>query len=332
MSAELATLARAVLAGLGFTAATSLALAAGWLLLRRRMARSHPAARARMAWLGACAPGLLPALAVALCLEPGALGALGLRADHCARHLDHAHLCLAHPSGPLTPALAVALALALAALCGAAGREALALWRAHRALRRLGPSASDLARGVALIHSSAPFSYTAGLLRPRVLVSTALAGALPPPLLEAVVEHERAHARRRDPLLRFAARLLSWAHLPAPRRALLAELALASEHACDAEAARRVGDRLLVAEAILAVERLVGAGVPVEVAALPAFGGSPVAERVRELLAPEPTPPRRASARTLASVGALGGLAALALADPLHHATEHLLGLLARLP
>jgi hypothetical protein len=130
---------------------------------------------------------------------------------------------------------------------------------------------------------------------------------------------------------RCAARLLSWPHLPALRRALLAELALFSEQACDAEAARRVGDRLLVAEAILAVERLLAARAPVEAAALPAFGGSPVAERVRELLAPERTPPPAASTRGLAAFGALGVLTALALADPLHHATEHLIGLLARL-
>src|SRR5262245_27907992 len=333
VSAELATLARAALAGLVFTALASLAAGAAWPGLRRRFARAQPAVRARVAWLAACAPGLLPALAVALCLEPGALGALGLHADHCARHPDHAHLCLAHPSGALTPALAATLALAAAALCAAAGWEALALCRARRALARLGSSRMELARGVSLVESESPFAFTAGLLWPRVLVSSALARALAPAQLGAVIAHERAHARRREPLLRLAARLLSWAHLPAIRRALLGELALASEQACDAAAARRVGDRLLVAEAILAVERLLSGGARSEVTAmLPAFGEGAVAERIEALLDPEPAPRRPDSAPRLAALAGLAILAALALADPLHHATEHLLGLLARLP
>jgi hypothetical protein len=78
-----------------------------------------------------------------------------------------------------------------------------------------------------------------------------------------------------------------------------------------------------VAEAILAVERLLaGAPAPAHPALL-AFGGSSVAERVRGLLA---EPPRRLPrAAVWLGVSALL-LAALLLADPLHHATEHLLG------
>jgi beta-lactamase regulating signal transducer with metallopeptidase domain len=326
LSAQLATLARGVLAGLVFTAVLSLAVALVRPVASRWMAAAHPARRARAAWLLAVLPGLVPAFLVALCFAPGALAALGLLADHCGGHPEHAHLCFAHARGALTPALAGLLVVAVGGLAVAGAREAVGVARARRWISRAQRGAVALAPDVVRIESRAPFSVAAGLLRPRVLVASALSRALPAAQLDAVIEHERAHARRRDPLARLAARALSWGHLPAVRRELLAELALASEQACDAEAALRVGDRLVVAEAILAVERLL-AEDPREGPGLASFGGSATAERIRELLAPErPAPRRRGSRLAAAALGA----AALLAADPLHHATEHLLGLLAR--
>jgi hypothetical protein len=60
---------------------------------------------------------------------------------------------------------------------------------------------------------------------------------------------------------------------------------------------------------------------------LPAFGESAVVARVRHLLGPAParTPSRRGLATAL-----LAAAVGLALAEPLHHTTEHLLGLLLR--
>ena len=79
---------------------------------------------------------------------------------------------------------------------------------------------------------------------------------LSPDHLRAVLEHERAHLRRQDPLWRLVAALLASAHVSAVRRTLLDDLELASEHACDEEAGARIGSRVLVAQALLAVERL----------------------------------------------------------------------------
>jgi hypothetical protein len=54
-----------------------------------------------------------------------------------------------------------------------------------------------------------------------------------------------------------------------------------------------------------------------------------VEQRVEALLAPEPPAPGRGAYRIAAAL-ALG--AGLALADPLHHATEHFLALITHLP
>jgi Zn-dependent protease with chaperone function len=313
---ELATLAALLAAAL--TAAASAAL---WPWLRGRLARVHPEAAARRLWLLAAAPGFVPALALALLLLPGLLGA-----DHCPAHREHAHLCLRHLAaahGGLASGLVAAsgAALALGLLAGG-----VRLARARRAIATLrrgarpGPSA-DVER----LATDAPFSLTLGALRPRIVISEGLLRALAPAPLAVVLEHERAHARRLDALRALSARALSWAHLPAVRRELLAALSLASERACDEAAAAGVGDRLLVAETILAVARLARGAVPAGPAGLAtsfAEGGAPA--RIEGLLAEPPAPPAgRAGWWGAALVGA-----ALAAAEPLHHATEHLLGAL----
>jgi hypothetical protein len=110
------------------------------------------------------------------------------------------------------------------------------------------------------------------------------------------------------------------------RRALLGELALASEQTCDEAAAARTGDRPRMAEAILAVERLIGSRARAAVGSL-AFGGSTVPARVRSLLrAPTESTPMR----PLAIAAGVTGAAFAFGADGLHHAIEHVIGALLR--
>jgi hypothetical protein len=325
MNAALGTLALALAAGIGFAVASSLVAGVAWPLLRSRLRGRHPAARARVAWAMAVAPGVVPVLLLALAFAPGALALLGLHADHCAHHSGHAHLCFAHPTAVLTPPLAALLGLSAWLVAAASLRLARRVVQARRALAKLRVGISrDLAPGVRCVESQAPFSLTAGLARGEIFVSSGLAEALPPEQLEAVVEHERAHARRRDGLRRMLAQALSGPHRPALRRELLAELELATEQACDEEAGRRIGDRLRVAEAILAVERLLARAPARRHPALLAFGGSSVPARVRALLA---EPGDEGALRIGWLVGTLLVTSAL-LADPVHHGTEHALGLL----
>ena len=170
-----------------------------------------------------------------------------------------------------------------------------------------------------------PLSLTIGLLWPRIHVSDGLAEALSPAELAVVLAHERAHARRRDGMRKLAAAALGRAHLPPVRRWLARELSLACEQACDAEAGRRVGDRLRVAETILATERLMAGQARGR--SVCAFGGSAVAERVQALLHP---PPPRASTGPALRWALAAALPAVVLgaADPLHHLVEHLLALI----
>ena len=166
------------------------------------------------------------------------------------------------------------------------------------------------------------FCLSAGLFRPAVIISTGLQQGLTPLELQAVLAHEHAHTRRRDALLLAVARALGAFHLPRVARRLMEQLELACELSCDEAAAAHVGDRIAVADTIVAVERLVqGRSHPVAVG-FANFGQSCLETRIKALL----DEPRRG----LLVPGAftiLGGLMLLALvcADPLHHATETLL-------
>jgi beta-lactamase regulating signal transducer with metallopeptidase domain len=106
---------------------------------------------------------------------------------------------------------------------------------------------------IGIVESHHPFAYCAGLLRHRLILSRALLESLSREELEAVVVHELQHAKRYDNLRRLLAAVSLW---PLPRRwrnALLADLATATESACDRAAAATVGDAAVVARAIRAV-------------------------------------------------------------------------------
>lgn len=295
-----------------------------WPWLAGRLQRTAPARRGRIALALAVAPTALPTLVVLLTLLPGLAALVGLGSDHCTRHADHPHLCLVHPMAVGTPALLAAGVVVLAVLGVGAIRRLRALRSAARSvawMRRV--PGRPLEPGVREIASELPFSVTAGFWRPDVLVSTALTSTLTARQLEAVVAHERTHRRRRDPLRRSVAGLLS-APLPGPvRREVLATLDLASEQLCDEEAARAVGDRLLVAEALLAVARLSGSARTAAPAPLTGFADGAVEARVRGLLGP----PRPVSGRGVLGWAAVFALLAWVGADAVHHTVEHLLQL-----
>lgn len=62
--------------------------------------------------------------------------------------------------------------------------------------------------GVVVVEDRRPQAFCAGLLRPRVYVSTAAVALLDESALDAVIAHEFHHARRRDPLRLAVGRVL----------------------------------------------------------------------------------------------------------------------------
>ncbi len=293
-------------------------------LLRNRLLALDPATRAHILVAWSMAPCLIALALTGLCLLPLVLHFLGWSPTHC---LD-SHLCLSHPHQFLNDIMAW-VAFALVGLLGlsATVTQLYRLLDARRVLKALAlASRYDAHRGVQVVESDWPLALTAGLWRPRVFVSSRLTASLPADMLEVVIAHERAHTRQRDSLKQLVAGVFSLMHLPQVRRCLLAELTLACEQACDEEAAQRVGDRLRVAQTLLAVERLFNLAPSSQILAITAFASSNVIRRVEALLADpvaRPYPTRRGYRWV-----AVGLIAAILAAEPLHRLTETLLGLL----
>jgi hypothetical protein len=129
---------------------------------------------------------------------------------------------------------------------------------------------------------------TVGLLRPWVLFSPYLAKALDDRTIEAALEHERAHARHRDPLRIWFAQLatdLQWPWPQAQKRFQLWILAL--ELARDEEARALGVDGSDLAAAILASARLGRQAILPANAAL-ISDPSTLKERISRLLEPLP--------------------------------------------
>ena len=302
-----------------------------YVALRPHVMRLAPSSRARLIVAWCAAPAVVGAALTALCFVPSlAALAVGGSADHCIAHPDHhGHLCLLHPPhGAGSALLWIALGCVALLTAGRLVRRVVVLRAANRALRSLRQcpqSEATATGGVQWMSSARPLALTVGLFRPQVLVSSVLRARLEPRLLSAVLEHEEAHRRRRDVLWKAVATLVGSLHWPGVGRRLLEDLHLACEQAADAEAAVALDDPVLVAEAILAVERLTADSPPFALWAGASFGGPCVTARVHALLDAK-------DGGTLRLGPWIAGtcIVGLLVSEPFHHAVETVLALLAR--
>jgi Zn-dependent protease with chaperone function len=163
-------------------------------------------------------------------------------------------LGIAYPAANAAAIVVLAMAsvglTALALALRSVGRQLLAQ---RRLARRLAACCVRRAGAVRLVADERPSALCAGLLHPRIYVTTGALERLAPRELEAVLEHEAHHRRRRDPLRLAVAQVLADAlvFLPAVRR-LARHHALLTEIDADAAAVRAAnGDPSGLAGAML---------------------------------------------------------------------------------
>lgn len=195
---------------------------------------------------------------------------------------------------------------------------ALFLRAAWRALRALRVARQNLA------------AATVGLLRPRIVIAHQLRQALDAAAVDAVLEHEKAHARHFDPLRLWLAQIATDALWPWPSaRSRLMGWKRALELARDDEARLRGVSGADLAAAILAVVRI-NSGAPQAAAML---GGDEafVQLRVARLLRPLDivAPQKERSARWLLAAAAViaVGVAVATGSEFGEHAVRVLFGL-----
>lgn len=132
----------------------------------------------------------------------------------------------------------------MAMIIAGAVRELAAARRLHR---RLAQQELRPLRDALIIEDEQPHAFCAGLIAPRVYISTGALALLDDSSLDAVLAHERHHAARRDPLRLAVGRVLARALFFLPglkelsrRQQALAELS-ADESAVNAAPANRSG-------------------------------------------------------------------------------------------
>lgn len=308
--------------GLAFVAAawlSSAALGAAVALARPR--RLGPAAdRAAAAGALVIPPVLAAAMTTALVVQSAASGG----ADHCAAHGHHLHLCVFHGGGwGAQPVAVVALAMIGALVATRLVQILTAVAAARRRLTRM-RRLTGLAGDVIVVPSATAFCFVAGLIRPRIYVSTATWDALADDERAAMLAHERAHLTARDPARRFGLGLLALLGAPGVAARMLARWSAATERVCDAAAARAI-DPAAVASALVRMARC-RAEPPAAAIGFPA-GGDTIA-RIESLLAGASTGAHAGTViRRLTWTGLAVSIAAVGvLADPIHHVLETLLG------
>jgi Zn-dependent protease with chaperone function len=330
MSGDIGLIAASLLVFAVAVLIVSLLLGALYRPLHRALRGLAPAAEAEWLLALASAPMLVGLSLVLLALSPSLAHLIGIGVDHCHGHGHHAHFCVTHAALWTGSGLDwLTLLLAACVVVASAGDLPRRLWRAHgiaRALETLSLS-SPGTREWQAVDIDGPLALTAGLFRPRIYLSRRLLNALAPAELAAVVGHEQAHRRRRDAVRQLAADVLSRFYLPPIRRRLLADLSLASERACDEEAALGSSGRLCVAGTLLKVARLTaGRQEPTETL-LPTMTGSDLEARIEALL--RPAEERQMAPWSLLIPGAGVALSFGCLySDRLHHGVESALHLL----
>jgi Zn-dependent protease with chaperone function len=149
---------------------------------------------------------------------------------------------LTYPAANLGAVIVVALALVgLAVIAMTVSGAARELAADRRLRRRLRAHEAQRHGDAAVIEDERPRAFCAGLLRPRVYVSTGALELLDDVALRAVLAHERAHVRRRDPLRVACGRVIAGALFYVPglgelhrRQMALAELSADERAIADA--------------------------------------------------------------------------------------------------
>jgi Zn-dependent protease with chaperone function len=153
------------------------------------------------------------------------------------------------PAIIVTVLAGIGLLMAVVAVWGTA-REL----RADRSFRRaLAGRTPRPLHGAWVIDGSRPEAFCAGLLKPRVYVSTGALELLDAPALAAVLAHERHHAGRRDPLRLACGHVLAQSlfFVPALRRLVQRQHALSEISADEASVLSSGGDVSALASAML---------------------------------------------------------------------------------
>jgi len=240
---------------------------------RRRLERCAPAVQSRLLLAAALTPLFLTTIIFAASVADWLLSG---PADFCLERSDSSH-----PSISLL--LLFSFFFSRVAILGF--RFVTDVRRAANANRAFQGASAGAFAGCRVLPVEEPQAFVLGILKPHVYLSQGLLATLHPDDLRLVLAHEKAHARRRDPLRRFVAAVGLLFHLPGIAAMLNRRLARSQEMTADAEAANKAEERPRLAEALVRFARLRVS--PATIARMEFLNGD-LEARVHELLDSSP--------------------------------------------
>jgi Zn-dependent protease with chaperone function len=278
---------------------------------RRRLERCAPAVQSRLLLAAALTPAFLTTIIFVASVADWLLSG---PAAFCLEQSDSSH-----PSISLL--LLFSFFFSRVAILGF--RFATDVRRAANANRAFLGASTGAFAGCRVLPIDEPQAFVLGILKPHVYLSQVLLATLHPDDLRLVLAHEKAHARRRDPLRRFVAAVGLLFHLPGIAAMLNRRLARSQEMTADAEAASKVEERPRLAEALVRFARLRVS--PATIARMEFLNGD-LEARVQELLDSSPRTNAPSTSLIISGFIALCVLSFFA-AHLLHHLSISLLNL-----
>lgn len=242
-----------------FAFVVAVAAQLSYLGLQRYFPKLSPERRARILFLLACSPVFVSALLVTLLFIPSFMTLLGLGVDHCLVHGNHhEHLCFIHPPAFIQNPWVISFSFfVLLVTFWRMIQASSEVWKGQNLLAQLRRNCKkQLHQDYRLIQSDLIVACSMGFIKPEIFISRALKDSLSTDELKAVIAHEQAHTARKDFLKLFLARVLSAFFLPNISAQLLSDINLASEQASDERASIEVKSKLLVANTIVKVQKL----------------------------------------------------------------------------
>ena len=172
-----------------------------------------------------------------------------------------------------------------------------------------------------LLETKKPLAFSVGMLKPISVISSGLINQLNSKQLHIICRHEAIHVQYKDSAFKWALKLVSLFHFPVVKRTLLKAHASALEFRADQEVAKAVKSKVMVAETILKIQRIMGSTTEKE--ALCQFLGSEIEQRIHFLLSTNQC--HHLTNKTIVRFALTIIICSLLGSVPLHNAVEILL-------
>jgi Zn-dependent protease with chaperone function len=292
-------------------ATLTLVFGSAYFLLRNKLMNLHPAHSSALILTYWASPTLLSLLLSFLLFFPQS--GLLLISPHC--HGD----CGEHAPMLQTGALGlIGLLIVTLVLLVLMTRFTMMLLTGRRIRRQL-DQLVERRPGFSEILSADRVVFTLGWWHPRIYISSGLLVKCTDKQLAVIVDHEKAHRRRKDNLRLLLGNIFSLALPPVWRKTMQHDLHLTSEQACDCASAARHG-RIQVAETLVYVGRLLKPKMQADLAT--GINGADLQLRVEALLMHAGGTPL--SRWQLSGLMMIIAASVLIMLNPLHHGLEWL--------